>query len=176
MEETPELWGRQHSTDSLTVQRDYDAFARTGAYDEAFQEWGYVAPQTAAAIALNYVPTRSRILDAACGSGLTGAALRNLGFAHVEGVDISGALLELAEQTGAYDRLAVVDLQDLPLPFVDGDFDAVTFIGALTYFETGEVLRELCRIVRGGGHIVFTQRDDIIARTGLRRAAPGVGA
>ena len=40
--------------------------------------------------------------------------------------------------------------------------NAVNFIGALTYFETTEILRELCRIVRSGGHVVFSQRDDIM--------------
>ena len=55
-----------------------------------------------------------------------------------------------------------VDMQSFPLPFEDGEFDAVNFIGALTYFETNEILRELCRIVRSGGHVVFSQRDDIM--------------
>ncbi len=159
---TPEIWGRDYSTDSTIVQRDYDTFAKGGAYDETFDEWGYVGPQTAAAILRNYVPTQSRILDAACGSGLTGTALQALGYAHIHGIDISAALLELAERTGAYERVQQVDMQVFPLPFADAEFDAVNFIGALTYFETNEILRELCRIVRSGGYVVFSQRDDIM--------------
>ena len=53
-------------------------------------------------------------------------------------------------------------MQDLPLPFADDGLDAANFIGALTYFETSDVLRELCRIVRRGGHIVLSQRDDLM--------------
>ena len=162
IEETPEIWGKDYSTDSSTVERDYDAFAATGSYDETFDEWGYVGPQTAAAILRNYVPLESRILDAACGSGLTGAALKNLGYEYIEGIDIATELLALAEKTGAYRRVQRVDMQVFPLPFEDGEFDAVNFIGALTYFETDEILRELCRIVRRGGHVVFSQRDDIM--------------
>ncbi|MFW2336116.1 class I SAM-dependent DNA methyltransferase [Ilumatobacter sp.] len=162
IDETPEIWGKGYSTDSTTVERDYDTFAEKGAYDETFDVWGYVGPETAAAILKNYVSMQSRILDAACGSGLTGTALRNLGYAHIEGIDISAQLLALAEQTGAYERVARVDMQSFPLPFDDGEFDAVNFIGALTYFETTEILRELCRIVRSGGHVVFSQRDDIM--------------
>ena len=162
IDETPEIWGKEVSTESSTVESEYDTFARTGSYDETFDEWGYVGPQTAAAILRNYVPIDSRILDAACGSGLTGAALQHLGYARIEGIDISGELLELADRTGAYERVARVDMQALPLPFEDGEFDAVNFIGALTYFETDEILRELCRIVRSGGHVVFSQRDDIM--------------
>ena len=144
------------------MERDYDVFADTGTYDETFDEWGYVGPETAAAILKNYVPRHSRILDAACGSGLTGTALKNLGYAHIEGIDISARLLDIAERTGAYEQLSRVDMQSFPLPFEDGAFDAVNFIGALTYFETNEILRELCRIVRRGGHVVFSQRDDIM--------------
>ena len=162
IEETPEIWGEGSSTDSTTVERAYDTFADTGSYDETFDEWGSVGPETAAAILKNYVPRQSRILDAACGSGLTGSALRNLGYGHIEGIDISAKLLELADRTGAYDRVQRVDMQTFPLPFEDGEFDAVNFIGALTYFETNEILRELCRIVRSGGHVVFSQRDDIM--------------
>ncbi len=162
IDETPEIWGRGYTTDSETVERDYDLFAETGSYDETFEEWGYVGPQTAAAILRNYVPLGSRILDAACGSGLSGAALRDLGYTHIVGIDISAKLLALAERTGAYERLEHVDMQRFPLPFDDDEFDAVSFIGALTYFETDEILRELCRIVRSGGHVVFSQRDDIM--------------
>lgn len=162
IDETPEIWGADYSTDSTTVERDYDVFAETGTYDETFDDWGYVGPETAAAILRNYVPRQSRILDAACGSGLTGAALSNLGYEHIEGIDISAGLLELAARSGAYARLERVDMQSFPLPFDDGEFDAVNFIGALTYFETNEILRELCRIVRSGGYVVFSQRDDIM--------------
>ncbi len=162
IDETPEIWGDEYTTDSSTVERDYDTFADTGSYDETFDEWGYVGPQTAAAILQNYVPHESRILDAACGSGLTGAALNDLGYGHIVGIDISAKLLALADRTGAYQRVERVDMQRFPLPFDDGEFDAVNFIGALTYFETDEILRELCRIVRSGGHVVFSQRDDIM--------------
>lgn len=162
IDDTPEIWGRDYSTDSKTVQRAYDTFADSGTYDQTFDEWGYTGPETAAAILKNYVPTRGRILDAACGSGLTGTALRNLGFQHIEGIDISTRLLQLAQRTGAYHHVQRVDLQAFPLPYGDDEFDAVNFIGALTYFQTDEILREFCRIVHPGGHVVFSQRDDIM--------------
>jgi predicted TPR repeat methyltransferase len=160
--ETPEIWGEKFSTKSDTVERDYDKFAETGTYDETFAEWDYVGPQTAAAIVRNYVPLSSIIMDAACGSGLTGTALRNLGYTNIHGMDISGKLLELAEKTGVYSSLRKVDMQVIPLPIDDNSYDAVNFIGALTYFETNDILKELCRIVRPKGHVVFSQRDDIM--------------
>lgn len=162
IDETPEIWGDDYSTDSATVEEDYDRFAATGTYDQTFAEWDYVGPETAAAILRNFVPLDSSILDAACGSGLTGSALARLGYEKIDGADISAELLALAAETGAYSELRKVDLQDFPLPFGDDQYDAVNFIGALTYFETDEILRELCRLVRPGGFVVFSQRDDIM--------------
>jgi predicted TPR repeat methyltransferase len=160
--ETPEIWGKEFSTKSDTVERDYDKFAETGHYDQTFAEWDYVGPETAAAIVRNYVPLSSTIMDAACGSGLTGTALRRLGYTDIHGMDISASLLKLAEKTGAYASLRKVDMQVTPLPIDDDTYDAVNFIGALTYFETNDVLKELCRIVRPKGHVVFSQRDDLM--------------
>lgn len=160
--ETREIWGENYSTNSDVVENKYDKFADTGKYDETFTEWNYVGPETAAAIAKNYVPLNANVMDASCGSGLTGTALRTLGFANVEGMDISGSQLKLAQATGAYSKLHKVDMQITPLPFETGQFDAVNFIGALTYFETNDILKELCRIVKPGGSVIFSQRDDIM--------------
>ena len=162
IDDTPEIWGKKFSTQSETVERDYDKFAETGTYDSTFAEWAYVGPETAAAIVRNYVPLSSTILDAACGSGLTGSALRHLGYTNIHGIDISGKLLKLAEKTRVYSSLRKIDMQRLPLPIGDDTYDAVNFIGALTYFETNDILKELCRIVRPKGYIVFSQRDDIM--------------
>jgi predicted TPR repeat methyltransferase len=162
IDETPEIWGAEYSTKSDAVERDYDKFAETGTYDETFAEWDYVGPETAAAIVRNYVPLSSTIMDAACGSGLTGTALMNLGYTQIDGMDISGSLLELARKTGAYSSLRKVDMQEIPLPIDDDSYDAVNFIGALTYFETNDILKDLCRIVRPQGHVIFSQRDDIM--------------
>ncbi|EED30542.1 Methyltransferase domain family protein [gamma proteobacterium NOR5-3] len=160
--DTPEIWGTNASTDSAIVERDYEAFSKTGVYDETFADWGYVGPETAAALMRNFVPLNSKILDAACGSGLTGRALQTLGYDDIHGIDISPSLLEEARRSGAYKVLTRVDMQSLPLPIEDGSFDAVNFIGALSYFEGSDILRELCRVTVPGGHIVFSQRDDLM--------------
>ena len=162
IKQTKEIWGDNYSTNSDVVKSKYDKFAETGSYDQTFSDWNYVGPETAAAILKNYVPLGASIMDASCGSGLTGTALKNLGFANIEGMDISDSQLELAAKTGAYSNLHQVDMQVSPLPFETGQFDAVNFIGALTYFETNDVLKELCRIVRPGGVVAFSQRDDIM--------------
>ncbi|EED34619.1 hypothetical protein NOR51B_557 [Luminiphilus syltensis NOR5-1B] len=162
VDETPGIWGKGYSTNSKEVERDYDTFAATGNYDASFVDWDYVGPTTAAAILRNYVPLDAQILDAACGSGLTGTALSSLGYSSIDGMDISGELLKLAEQSGVYSQLHKVDMQSIPLPIADNHYDAVNFIGALTYFETNDILVELCRIIKPGGHLIFSHREDIM--------------
>ena len=52
-----------------------------------------------------------------------------------------------------------------PLPFADGEFDALVCIDAINHLDgRGRVLADWCRVVRPGGQILFT--DPIIV-TGL---------
>jgi hypothetical protein len=53
---TREIWGNGATTDSATVERDYDTLAETGTYDETFEHWGYVGPVTATRRSLARVP------------------------------------------------------------------------------------------------------------------------
>ena len=108
-------------------------------------------------------PFEEKILDAGCGTGLTGTALKNTGYTRITGIDISANSLSLAHNTGAYERLAEQDLQRQPFPFKKGEFGGIICVGVLTYIEKPKALfEEFCRLVRPGGCIVFTHRDDLI--------------
>ena len=147
------------STDSRTVESHYDAWAAT--YDQDLQEWEYAAPAAAAkALAAKLTPGAD-VLDVGCGTGLFGAALAAALKCRLEGIDISAASLELAGGRGVYDRLHRHNLQATPLPAATGAFDAAACIGVMTYIaEPARLLADLCRIVRPGGYIYFTHRDD----------------
>ncbi len=76
-------------------------------------------------------------------------------------------------EQGVYESVHEGDLQQQPLSFAAGTFDALACVGVLTYIENASAtLREFCRLVRPGGHIVFTCRDDLYAerRYGERTA------
>jgi predicted TPR repeat methyltransferase len=102
------------------------------------------------------------VLDAGCGTGLAGQALRDAGFeGRLIGVDLSPDSVALAVARGIYDEVAVGDLQQ-PLPFGDDSVDAVVCVGVLTYVpDVAAIWSEFCRITRPGGVIALTQRDDI---------------
>jgi predicted TPR repeat methyltransferase len=109
------------------------------------------------------MPETGKILDAGCGTGLTGNALKNMGYKDITGIDISRKSILLAQKAGAYSQLKQLDLQTQPFPFNQGEFDAVNCIGVLTYIKDPRPLfKEFCRIVRPSGYIVFSHREDLL--------------
>jgi predicted TPR repeat methyltransferase len=142
------------------VAEHYDAWADS--YDEDLDAWSYQAPGTAADIIVALEPVPGSLLDVGCGTGLVGKALRSRGYpGRLLGLDISQVSLDLAQQSGAYDDLRPADLQQ-PLPLADDDVDALVCVGVMTYLAAVEaVWREFARVVRPGGHVVVTQREDL---------------
>ena len=153
-------WLTKLSTDSQETAAYYDAWAEN--YDETLAQWNYQSPTIVAAMLKQDVPPDGPVLDAGCGTGLTGKALHVAGFRRVTGIDISQASLDVAAQAGVYERLIQVNMQQAPLPLETGAFAAVQCVGVLTYVpDTAAILREFCRVVRPGGLVAFTKREDL---------------
>jgi ubiquinone/menaquinone biosynthesis C-methylase UbiE len=95
------------------------------------------------------------VLDVACGNGAaTLAAARR--FCKVTGLDYVPSLLRRAEERARADRLdiAFVEGDAEALPFIDGQFDAVTStFGVMFAPDHRQSARELARVVRPGGKI-----------------------
>jgi predicted TPR repeat methyltransferase len=153
-------WLHQGTSDPREVAARYDAWAQ--AYDDDLSAWSYRAPSVVVDTVLTRFPDAGSVLDVGCGTGLVGQALRTRGFTGaLTGVDISEASLEVARQGGAYDTVERADLQQR-LPFEDGSVDAVVCVGVMTYLpEVEAVWREFARVVRPGGLVVVTQREDL---------------
>ena len=151
---------RAGSTDARAVEAYYDDWA--DGYDATLKEWRYRAPADAAGLMAPHLADGARVLDVGCGTGLLGAALRAHAAVRLAGIDISAASLEQAGRRGLYDRLLRHDLTQIPLPVPDHTFDAAACIGVLTYIADAEaLLRDMCRTVRTGGVVAFTQRTDL---------------
>ena len=150
---------KEGSTNSTTTAAYYDEWAAT--YDVTLKNWNYQAPDAAADTLCEYVKSDDDILDIGCGTGMFSRAMSRHLNCRIEGIDISAASLEIAEQKGGYDRLQQHDLQITPLPIRDDAFDAAACVGVMTYIEdAASLLADLCRVVRPDGYILFTQRDD----------------
>ena len=160
-DEAPEDdWLLQGSTDPREVADRYDEWAES--YDDDLDAWSYQAPGVVAQTVVSREPNARSVLDVGCGTGLVGKALRALGCtARIVGLDISRTSLRVAHQTGAYDQLESADLQQ-PLDIEDNGVDVLVCVGVMTYLpEVEPVWREFARVVRPGGLVVITQREDL---------------
>ena len=102
------------------------------------------------------------ILDAGCGTGLSGAYLRALGYKRIEGLDFSKEMLAIATARGSYQTLKLAMLGD-ELPWSDNHFAAFLSTGVFTEGHApASGLDELVRITKPGGHAVFTVRDTVL--------------
>ncbi len=148
------------STNTPEIVQLYDAFAPT--YDDTLlSKWGYEAPAAAAQLLARHAPLTSIVLDAGCGTGLTGAELHRVGFDTVHGADISLPSLAVAARKGVYRSVACADLLK-PLPFPNAAFDAAVCVGVLSYISGDGLFSELCRVTRRGGVILLSHRIDLI--------------
>jgi predicted TPR repeat methyltransferase len=148
------------SRDSKDVAQYYDDWA--GDYDETIADWRYEAPEKVAQILRAELSAESVILDAGCGTGLVGRALRKAGFKAIDGIDVSSRSLQTAEGSGAYRELQQVDMQKLPLPISDDLYDGLACVGVLTYLtDSIATVREFSRVVQPGGVVALTQRNDL---------------
>jgi len=146
-------------TKPAAVADYYDRWA--DGYDADLGSWDYRAPKRAASLLRTYVPYARRVLDAGCGTGMAGAALRQAGFeGELHGIDISPASLDLAAEPGIYNDLKLADLQQ-PLDIDDNSYDALLCVGVMTYVpEIRQCWTEFCRVAAPGSVVVVTQRED----------------
>jgi predicted TPR repeat methyltransferase len=156
-------WLVSGATSTDEVRGYYDELARM--YDTTLAGWGYDAPSRVAALLKRWMPPGAgvrTVLDAGCGTGLAGQAVREAGFdGALLGVDLSPDSVALARERGIYTEVVLGDLQQ-PLPYGDDDVDAVVCVGVLTYVpDVTAIWGEFCRVTRPGGVIVLTQRADI---------------
>lgn len=155
-------WLADGGDDPIAIAAQYDDWVDT--YESDVGSWSYDAPDVVAGLVRTHTPDAERVLDAGCGIGMSGRALRSAGFDGVlHGVDVSPASIAKAVASDRYDECGVADLQQ-PLDIADDSFDALMCVGVMTYVP--DVLacwREFARVVRPGGVVVATQRDDIWA-------------
>lgn len=159
-DEARDDWLVQGTTDPREVADRYDEWAES--YDGDLTAWSYRAPEVVAETVVTRHPDARSVLDVGCGTGLVGKALRQRGCsATIVGLDISKASLRVARRTGAYDTLEAADLQQ-PLHVEENGVEVLVCAGVMTYLpEVEAVWREFARVVRPGGLVVVTQREDL---------------
>jgi len=150
---------------SALKQKVVEAFDQAAGYDDAAALQRRVAEALAARIRTLSIDPGPRILEIGCGTGFLAAALEgDLGDADWLMTDIAPAMVERSRarfgQDGRY-RFAVLDGENPVLPAGEPPFDLVCASLAVQWFEdlrTG--LERLFRLLRPGGHLVFSTLAD----------------
>jgi methionine biosynthesis protein MetW len=102
-------------------------------------------------LAIRVVEKGKRLLDLGCADGILAQQLHER-FAEAHGADISETALSIARQRGIETHRVNVDEE--PLPFADGFFDAITCLDLVEHvFEPRVLLREMARVLAPGGSV-----------------------
>ena len=113
-----------------------------------------------------YVPLDGAVLDIGCGAGRTTFGLYEAGYRGVTGYDLSTAMVEaarrIAGERGVPIRFEVGDAAAMPYPdaALDGALSSLQeFMCIPGSGRRLQVLREVRRVLRPGGHFIFTTHD-----------------
>lgn len=106
------------------------------------------------------------LLDVGCGAGRIALGLWDLGYRRVTGVDYCAAMVGSAGELAAARGVAIpfVRSDATELPFPPGAFDGAIFgFNGLMQIpgrdRRRQALAEMRRVVRPGGHVIFTTHD-----------------
>ena len=157
-----DAYGAQTSTELAAV---YDRWSDS--YDEYMDGVGYRHPAICVALLARHVPPGNvRVLDAGVGTGIVGELLAIVGYAAIDGIDISQGMLDKAAEKGLYADLRVADMTQ-PLDLISDHYGAVISSGVFTTGHVGsEGVGQLLAVCETGGHLVITVKvgvwqDDI---------------
>jgi len=108
------------------------------------------------------------VLDAACGTGQVGRALKAAGYRVIDGVDLSSEMVAIASESGVYRKLeSGIDLTEEPPDHLVGHADVMTVGGVFTVGHVPpESLRPMSKMVRPGGLMVVSTRKAYQDETG----------
>ena len=140
------------------TQALYDAWAAT--YDAEISDNGYATPgRTARLLARHLRDTELPVLDFACGTGLSGLALKLVGIPVIDGMDISPEMLDCARRKAVYRDLICIEADD-PTPVAQNVYAAITAIGAIGPGAAPvETIGMAMRALPPGGLFAFSLND-----------------
>ena len=142
------------------TRQHYKSWAET--YDHEVNELnGYAQPQRVADMIARVQPDlSSKILDAGCGSGLSGLAICQSGYTNIDGCDFSPEMLEKSLEKGCYSRLFEANLNEALPDISDSSYDIVTCVGVFSFGHVfPDACDELLRVLRAGGHLIIALNE-----------------
>ena len=155
------------SQNEQELEERYDQWAEE--YDADLEsEYGWISPQRTSEFVAKHVDKDASVLDAGAGTGLVGECLQEMGFSNMTAMDLSLGMLEVARKKNIYRALDQMTMGET-LGYETDQFDASVIVGVFTQGHApASSIDELVRVVRGGGHIVFSLRTDTYLENGFK--------
>jgi len=135
---------------TLAVSEGYEEWART--YDAVVQDEMDV--RLLARLTTVDWAAAGRTIDLACGTGRIGLWLHARGLEHVDGLDLTPAMMAQARARGVYDRMLEGDVRATGLP--DASYDLALQVLADEHLpDLAPMYREVARITKAGACFVM---------------------
>ncbi len=133
-------------------------------YDADVGEWGYATPaRVALALRLSGANVEKPVLDYGCGTGLSGMALKAVGFQTIDGTDISPQMLNKAQTRDAYRQVWLGTPGDLG-HIRAGDYPIIAATGVVSLGAAPpETLDLLVAALAPGNLLAFSFNDATLA-------------
>lgn len=155
------------SRNEQELEERYDQWAEE--YDADLEsDFGWISPQRTSEYVAKHVARDGSILDAGAGTGLVGECLHQMGFTNMTAMDLSVGMLEVAKRKNIYRALDQMTMGET-LGYEMNQFDASVIVGVFTqgHAPAGSI-DELVRVVKSGGHIIFSLRTDTYLENGFK--------
>lgn len=153
------------------VQAFYEQWAENYNIDTRSVE--YSGPDICAALLIQHqkeldqLDFNARLLDAGCGTGFVGEALKAKGYSNVYGFDLSDSMAKQALETDAYaDVNGGIDMMKAADSYAAASFDAVLSVGVFTLGHVPpQALEVLLQLTSPGGLLVMSTRSHYYDQT-----------
>ena len=139
----------------LSTQPLYDEWSQSYEQD-LVDNLGYTGHLIAAKAFAEFAPDKAAaVIDIGCGTGLVGQALKTFGYRHIDGIDFSAAMLNVARPKAIYGQLVLGDLMKKTV-IETGAYQAAVCAGSFAPGHLGpECYPEIIRLVQPGSPIVI---------------------
>ena len=156
------------SKDNEELAARYDEWAKD--YDTDLErDFAWSGHILVAQVLAKYTSPDISVIDVGCGTGLCASALRERGYDHIDGFDLSDGMLARANDLGIYTQLKQAVLGE-PLDYPTDAYGAAVATGVFTLGHApASGWDEVVRIVRPGGYFIITIRPDIFETNGYQR-------
>lgn len=153
------LWAPRSVDETRKVYADWAT-----SYDADVASWGYATPaRVAMALRQSGANAGKPVLDFGCGTGISGMALKSVGFDIVDGTDISPEMLAEAEAKGVYRQVWLSEPGSLG-HIGPGDYPAIVATGVVSLGAAPpETLDMLIGALAPGGLLAFSYNDATLA-------------